>query len=59
MASEASDQRPGFSDLLAELTDSDVVVEVVGGAGVRASELIAIGYHTNAESLFLFQATRR
>jgi hypothetical protein len=35
MASEASEQRPGFSDLLAELTDSDVVVEVVASAAAR------------------------
>lgn len=35
MASEASEQRPGFSDLLAELTDSDVVVEVVASTGAR------------------------
>jgi len=35
MASEVSEQRPGFSDLLAELTDSDVVVEVVASAGGR------------------------
>jgi hypothetical protein len=35
MASDASDDRPGFSDLLAELTDSDLVVEVVAGSGAR------------------------
>lgn len=35
MASGASEERPGFSDLLAELTDSDVVVEVVASAGAR------------------------
>src|SRR5256885_1465116 len=35
MPSEASEQRPGFSDLLAELTDSDVVIEVVAGGGAR------------------------
>ena len=35
MASEASDQRPGFSDLLAELSDSDVVVEVMAIEGAR------------------------
>src|SRR5207248_161078 len=35
MASQASDDRPGFSDLLAELTDSDVVVEAVASAGSR------------------------
>ena len=33
MLSEAREQRPGFSDLLAELTDSDVVIEVMAGAG--------------------------
>lgn len=41
MASEASEQRPGFSDLLAELTDSDLVVEVVANAGSRRSPEIA------------------
>jgi hypothetical protein len=35
MASEVREQRAGFSDLLAELTDSDVVVEVVASAGSR------------------------
>ncbi len=35
MASEAREQRAGFSDLLAELTDSDVVIEVVTSAAVR------------------------
>jgi len=35
MASEASEQRPGFNDLLAELSDSDVVVEVVASTGAR------------------------
>ena len=35
MASQASDDRPGFSDLLAELTDSDVVVEAVASAASR------------------------
>lgn len=41
MASEASEQRPGFSDLLAELTDSDLVVEVVANAASRRSPEIA------------------
>ena len=41
MASQASEQRPGFSDLLAELTDSDVVVEVVAGAGGRRPPEVA------------------
>jgi hypothetical protein len=37
MASEGREQRAGFSDLLAELTDSDVVVEVVASAAARRS----------------------
>ena len=41
MASQASEQRPGFGDLLAELTDSDVVVEVVAGASARRPPEIA------------------
>jgi hypothetical protein len=41
MPSEASEQRPGFSDLLAELTDSDVVIEVVSGGGARRPPDIA------------------
>ena len=41
MSSEASEQRPGFSDLLAELTDSDVVIEVVSGGGARRPPEIA------------------
>src|SRR5438309_10203940 len=41
MTSEASEQRPGFSDLLAELTDSDVVVEVVASVGARRPPDIA------------------
>jgi hypothetical protein len=35
MASQANEERPGFSDLLAELTDSDVVVEVMASTAVR------------------------
>ena len=35
MASQASDERPGFSDLLAELSDSDLVIEAVAPAGAR------------------------
>jgi len=35
MASDASEQRPGFSDLLAELSDSDLVVEVMASEGAR------------------------
>ena len=41
MASEASEQRPGFGDLLAELTDSDLVVEVVASGGARRPPEIA------------------
>lgn len=41
MASQASDERPGFSDLLAELTDSDLVIEAVGGAGAGRPPEIA------------------
>ncbi|MEA3078967.1 MAG: hypothetical protein QOF05_375 [Sphingomonadales bacterium] len=41
MTSEASEQRPGFSDLLAELTDSDVVVEVVASASSRRPPEVA------------------
>ena len=33
MISQTGDQRPGFSDLLAELTDSDLVVEVIAARG--------------------------
>jgi hypothetical protein len=35
MPSEETEQRPGFSDLLAELTDSDVVIEVVADGAAR------------------------
>jgi hypothetical protein len=35
MTSEATEERQGFTDLLAELTDSDVVVEVVANAPGR------------------------
>jgi hypothetical protein len=41
MTSEASEQRPGFSDLLAELTDSDVVVEIVASAAARRAPDVA------------------
>jgi len=41
MPSEASEQRPGFSDLLAELSDSDVVVEVVSDGGARRPPEVA------------------
>jgi hypothetical protein len=35
MPSEETGQRPGFSDLLAELTDSDVVIEVMADGAAR------------------------
>src|SRR5437899_512304 len=35
MPSEEIEQQAGFSDLLAELTDSDVVIEVVASAAAR------------------------
>jgi hypothetical protein len=35
MASEVQERRAGFSDLLADLTHNDVVVEVVAGAAAR------------------------
>jgi hypothetical protein len=35
MPSDEIQERPGFSDLLAELTDSDVVIEVAASAGAR------------------------
>jgi len=41
MPSQASEQRPGFSDLLAELSDSDVVVEVVSDGGARRPPEVA------------------
>jgi len=41
MASEASEQRPGFGDLLAELTDSDVVIEVIAPSTARRAPDIA------------------
>ena len=37
MASRASEQQPGFSELLAELTDSDLVIEVVSDANPRGA----------------------
>lgn len=33
------EERPGFSGLLAELSDSDVVIELTGGSTVRAPDL--------------------
>jgi len=41
MPSQTLEERPGFSDLLAELTDSDVVVEVVAAAASRRPPDIA------------------
>jgi hypothetical protein len=41
MASQANEERPGFSDILAELTDSDVVVEVMASAGARRPPEVA------------------
>jgi hypothetical protein len=41
MGSRASEQVSGFSDLLAELTDSDVVIEVVAGAGAHRPPEVA------------------
>ena len=41
MASQASEQRPGFGDLFAELTDSDVVIEVVASAAARRTPDVA------------------
>ena len=41
MASQASEQRSGFGDFLAELTDSDVVVEVAASDGARRPPEIA------------------
>jgi hypothetical protein len=35
MPSDEIQERPGFNDLLAELTDSDIVIEVAVGAGLR------------------------
>src|SRR4029078_649308 len=35
MVSQASDERPGFSDILAELTDSDLVIEAAASAAAR------------------------
>src|SRR5690349_15987099 len=35
MAADQNQERPGFSDLLTELSDSDVVIELAAGAGAR------------------------
>ena len=43
MASEQIQAQPGFSDLLAELTDSDMIIEVAASAGGRrAPELASV-----------------
>ena len=39
MPANANDDRQGLSDLLSELTDSDVVIEVAGSGGRRIPEL--------------------
>src|SRR5215831_18860779 len=41
MASDETQARHGFADLLAELTDSDLVIEVAAGAGVRQTPQLA------------------
>jgi len=41
MASQASVERPGFSDILAELTDSDLVIEAAASAAARRPPEIA------------------
>ena len=41
MAVSEIEQRTGFSELLAELTDSDIVIEVSAGAGARATPELA------------------
>ncbi len=41
MASEANEERPGFSELLAELTDSDFVIEVAASAAARRPPEVA------------------
>jgi len=35
MPSEQNQERPGFSDILAKLNDSDVVIETACGPGAR------------------------
>jgi hypothetical protein len=39
MPSQELEERAGFSDLLAELTDSDVVIEIVASAGTRPPDV--------------------
>lgn len=41
MASQVSEERPGFSEIIAELTDSDLVVEIVASAGARRAPEIS------------------
>jgi hypothetical protein len=41
MAADQNEERPGFSDLLTDLNDSDVVIEVAGSAGARRAPDIA------------------
>ncbi len=41
MPSDEIKQRPGFTDLLADLTDADVVIEVTASAGARRSPELA------------------
>src|SRR4051794_16049418 len=41
MPSDDIQERPGLSDLLAELTDSDLVIEVAGSAGARTAPQLA------------------
>jgi hypothetical protein len=42
MPANENDERQGFSDLLSEISDSDVVVEVSGGPGRRTPELAPV-----------------
>jgi hypothetical protein len=41
MPSDQIQDRPGFNDLLAELTDSDIVIEIVVSAGARRAPELA------------------
>jgi hypothetical protein len=41
MPSDQIHYRPGFTDLLTDLTDSDVVIEVAGGSAARAAPQLA------------------
>jgi hypothetical protein len=42
MPANENEERPGFSDLLSELSDSDVVIEVAGSTGRRTPELAPV-----------------